>query len=50
MKDEADTRIEQFATCSKKLSALISEDEPNTLAIFGGDLNIRDHEVAGIIS
>ncbi|KAI1711071.1 5'-tyrosyl-DNA phosphodiesterase [Ditylenchus destructor] len=48
LKEESETRTAQFAQCMKKLGELATEDEPNTLAVFGGDLNIRDHEVTGM--
>ncbi|KAI1710722.1 5'-tyrosyl-DNA phosphodiesterase [Ditylenchus destructor] len=41
-------RTAQFAQCMKLLGELAAEDEPNTLAVFGGDLNIRDKEVTGM--
>ena len=42
MKEHAEARKAQFRECIKKMEENI---DPNTLVIFGGDLNIRDAEV-----
>lgn len=40
----AQTRIEQFRTCVKKMNQLVTKND-KALCILGGDLNIRDNEV-----
>uniref|UniRef100_A0A914C9H6 5'-tyrosyl-DNA phosphodiesterase n=1 Tax=Acrobeloides nanus TaxID=290746 RepID=A0A914C9H6_9BILA len=42
----SDIRKGQLIECFEKMKPFINE--PNTLSIFGGDLNIRDHEISDI--
>lgn len=50
MKLSAPTRKAQFKQCIEKLNEFIFNSESDkTLAIFGGDLNIRDEEVIVIL-
>jgi len=49
MKDYSSQRKVQFKECLQKLQEMMSEDDPSeTLAIFGGDLNVRDNEVEDV--
>uniref|UniRef100_A0A915DAQ5 5'-tyrosyl-DNA phosphodiesterase n=1 Tax=Ditylenchus dipsaci TaxID=166011 RepID=A0A915DAQ5_9BILA len=48
MKEHSGQRSKQFEQCISKLDALSRVDPSNTLAIFGGDLNLRDEEVCAL--
>ena len=43
MREFKEARQQQFGECMKKMEENL---DPNTLVIFGGDLNIRDAEVS----
>lgn len=45
MAEYSEKRKAQFSSCMKKLEALVADNPSETLAIFAGDLNIRDSEV-----
>ncbi|KAK5964631.1 Tyrosyl-DNA phosphodiesterase [Trichostrongylus colubriformis] len=47
MREHSKARKEQFQICMRKIQELISR-HPNCLLFFGGDLNIRDDEVANV--
>ncbi|CAI4222393.1 unnamed protein product [Auanema sp. JU1783] len=47
MAEHSDKRKEQFAQCMEKVKDIIKAN-PNSLLFFGGDLNIRDHEISNV--
>uniref|UniRef100_A0A915DQS5 5'-tyrosyl-DNA phosphodiesterase n=1 Tax=Ditylenchus dipsaci TaxID=166011 RepID=A0A915DQS5_9BILA len=48
IKENSSQRSKQFAHCINKLDAISGADPSKTLAIFGGDLNLRDEEVSSL--
>ncbi|KAL3124663.1 hypothetical protein niasHT_009250 [Heterodera trifolii] len=49
-REVGEERKTQFKLCMDKIRSMAGTDSEETLAVFGGDLNIRDKEVAGIQS
>uniref|UniRef100_A0A914HQP4 5'-tyrosyl-DNA phosphodiesterase n=1 Tax=Globodera rostochiensis TaxID=31243 RepID=A0A914HQP4_GLORO len=47
-REHGEVRKAQFKRCMEKIGTTVGSDAAETLAVFGGDLNIRDKEVAEV--